>query len=83
MVIIASAGKAEVALRQRIGRGLRARKIKPIFVLSLILMTLITSSKNHAQQRRAIIESTDGFKEHIVEDFDYSLLNSDSSRRQT
>lgn len=30
--------------------------------------------KNHAQKRKAIIQHTDGFKEHIVEDFDYNLL---------
>ena len=75
MVIIASAGKAEVALRQRIGRGLRAKKNQANICFVVDFDDPHNKYlKNHAQQRRAIIESTDGFKEHIVEDFDYSLL---------
>ena len=75
MVIIASAGKAEVALRQRIGRGLRAKKNQANICFVVDFDDPFNKYlKNHAQQRKAIIQHTDGFKEHIVEDFDYSLL---------
>jgi superfamily II DNA or RNA helicase len=75
MVIIASAGKAEVALRQRIGRGLRAKKNQANICFVVDFDDPFNKYlKNHAQQRKAIIQHTDGFKEHIVEDFDYNLL---------
>ena len=75
MVILASAGKAEIALRQRIGRGLRAKKNQANICFVVDFDDPFNKYlKNHAQQRKAIIQHTEGFKEHIVEDFDYSLL---------
>lgn len=73
MVIIASAGKAEVALRQRIGRGLRAKKVGP----NIAFVIDFDDSKNnhlraHSRERRQILETTPGFSENIVSDFDYS-----------
>lgn len=67
MVVLAGAGKAEVALRQRIGRGLRAKKNGPnvCYVLDFI------DGQNkylaeHARTRRAIVESTPGFAENVL-----------------
>lgn len=75
MVIIASGGKAEIALRQRIGRGLRAKKTgaNVCFVVDFA----DTGNRyliKHAEARKQIVQSTKGFGEHIVEQFDYSLL---------
>lgn len=78
LVILAGGGKAEVSLRQRIGRGLRAKKDKPnvCFVVdfrdkdNLYLM-------EHAQQRYNIVANTPGFAENILadgEDFDFEGL---------
>lgn len=78
LVVLAGAGKAEVAQRQRIGRGLRAKKTGPnvAFILDF------TDSDNmylkqHALQRRYIVESTPGFAEGVLRgdaDFDYEGL---------
>lgn len=78
MVALAGGGKAEIALRQRVGRGLRAKKNGPnvVFILDFTDAKNI-HLRNHAKQRRAIIESTDGFKENILpdgKDFDYSIF---------
>lgn len=43
-VILAGGGKAEVEMRQRVGRGLRAKKIRQTCVLSLISLTLATNT---------------------------------------
>ncbi len=79
MVILAGAGKAEVALRQRIGRGLRR---KPEGQLNVAYVIDFADPKNkhlmtHAAQRRQIVESTPGFVEGILPygvDFDFSHL---------
>lgn len=79
MVIIAGGGKAEVALRQRIGRGLRK---KPQGWLNVAYVIDFMDMKNkhligHAVQRRAIVEATPGFAENILaagRDFDFSHL---------
>lgn len=77
MVILAGGCKAEVNLRQRIGRGLRAKKEagNVTFVVDFNdEHNRITQS--HAKQRQAIIESTDGFREGILkpdQDFDFKL----------
>lgn len=76
MVILGGGGKAEVALRQRIGRGLRAKKSGPnvAFVVDFTDNGNITLQQ-HAAQRRAIIEATPGFGENIIaanDDFDWS-----------
>jgi superfamily II DNA or RNA helicase len=75
MVIIASAGKAEVALRQRIGRGLRAKKAGPNVAFVVDFTDHLNNHlRDHARERRQIIETTPGFAEGIVPDFDYSIF---------
>lgn len=75
LVILAGGGKAEVSLRQRIGRGLRAKKIGPNVVFVIDFSDEHNShTKGHAIQRRSIIEDTPGFVENIVYDFDYEGL---------
>jgi len=72
LVILAGGGKAEVALRQRIGRGLRAKKTGPniAFVVDFADGGNKHLSK-HSAARRAIIEDTPGFQENIVTSFDF------------
>jgi len=78
LVVLAGGGKAEVALRQRIGRGLRKKASGP----NICLVIDYTDAKNdhlrtHANQRRSIIEGTPGFVENILPkggDFDYKAL---------
>lgn len=75
MVILAGAGKAQVANRQRIGRGLRAKKQGPnvCFIVDFddpfnkYLMT-------HAMMRKKIIMQTPGFNEGFVNEFPYDLF---------
>lgn len=79
MVILAGGGKAEVALRQRIGRGLREKKNGlPNIALVVDFEDLGNNHlRDHARQRKAIIEATPGFREGILrpgEDFDYAVL---------
>lgn len=78
MVILAGGGKAEVALRQRIGRGLRAKKSGPNIALIVDFMDEHNNYlKAHAMQRRQIIKDTEGFAENVIpdrEDFDYIAL---------
>ncbi len=79
MIVMAGGGKAEVALRQRIGRGLRR---KPKGQLNVAYVIDFYDGKNkhliaHSNQRRHIVESTPGFSENILksgEDFDFSHL---------
>lgn len=64
-ICLAGGGKAEVALRQRIGRGLREKKINVAF---------ITDYKDrgnkhlhaHAISRQQVIKDTPGFRENIL-----------------
>lgn len=76
MVVLAGAGKAEVALRQRIGRGLR-RKPAGMPNKAYILEFKDRINKHligHSEQRRQILDSTPGFAENILPpgaDFDY------------
>lgn len=75
MIILAGAGKAEVAVRQRIGRGLRAKKTGP----NVCFVVDFDDPFNkylalHAMQRQMIITNTKGFDEGIVEDFPYQLF---------
>ena len=78
MVILAGGGKAEVALRQRIGRGLRAKKTGPNVAFIVDFSdTFNKKLKEHALERRRVVESTKGFGENILkegEDFDYSVF---------
>lgn len=72
MVILAGAGKAEVANRQRIGRGLREKKVGPNVAFVVDFADAHNGHlRDHYLARRAIIESTPGFVENIVLDFDY------------
>lgn len=69
MVILAGGGKAEVALRQRIGRGLRAKKSGPNIAFIVDFADEGNSHlKTHALTRRAIVESTPGFAEGVLAD---------------
>ncbi len=78
MVINGAGGKAEVNLRQRIGRGLRAKKSGPNVCFFLDFND--TSNKHlgkHSATRRAIIQATPGFGENILldsEPFPYHLF---------
>jgi superfamily II DNA or RNA helicase len=78
MIILAGGGKAEVALRQRIGRGLRKKKFGPNIALVVDFADDFNSHlKGHAMQRLAIIKDTPGFVENILPsgaDFDFISL---------
>lgn len=67
MIILAGAGKAEVALRQRVGRGLRAKKTGPNVAFIVDFEDIYNDHlKVHFQQRHAIIAGTPGFAENII-----------------
>jgi superfamily II DNA or RNA helicase len=67
LVQLAGGGKAEIALRQRIGRGLRSKKGGPNVCFVIDYSTTGNSHlRDHAYQRRKIIEATPGFVEGIV-----------------
>lgn len=69
LIVLAGGGKAEVALRQRIGRGLRAKKDGPNICMVLDFEDGGNKYlKDHAKQRRGIVESTPGFSENILPD---------------
>lgn len=77
-VCLAGGGKAEVALRQRIGRGLREKKSGPnICFVTDFADDFNDHLKTHAQQRQAIIKGTPGFDRYILErgaDYDLAKL---------
>jgi superfamily II DNA or RNA helicase len=79
MIILAGGGKAEVALRQRIGRGLRAKKTGPNVAFIVDFMDELNSHlRDHARQRRQIVEATPGFAENILaprKDFPWQLFS--------
>tara|TARA_R110000851_G_scaffold59347_11_gene137442 strand:+ start:26862 stop:28343 length:1482 start_codon:yes stop_codon:yes gene_type:complete len=78
LVILAGGGKAEIALRQRIGRGLRAKKLGP----NVCMVLDFEDGKNkhlinHYKTRKNIIVGTPGFNENIIKpgkDFPYKEL---------
>jgi superfamily II DNA or RNA helicase len=74
-VILAGGGKAEVSTRQRIGRGLRAKKKGPNICF---IIDFEDQGNNHLvrhyKERRRIIEETPGFVEGIVKHFDFEKL---------
>ena len=73
MIILAGAGKAEVALRQRIGRGLREKK-NGLPNVAFIVDAYDEHNnylKDHSGERQLVIKTTPGFAENIVEDFDF------------
>lgn len=68
LVILAGGGKAEVALRQRIGRGLRAKKSGPNVCFIIDFDDRHNNHlRGHSQARRAIVEDTPGFAENIFD----------------
>lgn len=71
LVQLMGGGKAEVALRQRIGRGLRAKKTgaNVTFVADYSCNGNMTLS-DHARQRQMIIANTPGFSEGLIKDED-------------
>ena len=75
MVILAGGGKAEVSLRQRIGRGLRAKKDGPNVCLVVDFHDEWNQhTKSHAVTRFNIVKNTEGFGENILpagRDFDF------------
>ncbi len=72
LVILAGGGKAEVATRQRIGRGLRAKKAMPNVAFIVDYQDEHNNHlRAHALERQRIVESTPGFAEGIVNSFDY------------
>lgn len=78
MVILAGGGKAEVALRQRVGRGLRAKKSGPNIALIVDFFDEHNRYlKDHSLQRLSIIKGTEGFAENLLadgSDFDFEKL---------
>lgn len=76
VIVLAGGGKAEVATRQRIGRGLREKKNGMPNVAFIVDAAddHNTHLKGHYLQRRQIVESTPGFAENVVADFDYTGL---------
>jgi superfamily II DNA or RNA helicase len=78
LLVLAGGGKAEVATRQRIGRGLRQKKAMPNF--AFVVDFDDGTNKHlikHAKTRRKIVEDTPGFAEGILPrgaDFDFAGL---------
>ena len=67
MIVLAGGGKAEVALRQRIGRGLREKKSGPN--VCFILDFRDRGNKHlqqHAISRHEVIQTTPGFAENVL-----------------
>lgn len=75
MIALSNGGKVEVALRQRIGRGIRAKKQGHNICFVVDFDDQYNNHLiNHAAQRRAIIVNTPGFAEGIVDEFPYHLF---------
>lgn len=69
LVQLAGGGKAEVALRQRIGRGLRSKKTGPnIAFIADYSCNANATLWDHARQRENIVRMTPGFAEGILEE---------------
>ncbi|SER26553.1 Superfamily II DNA or RNA helicase [Faunimonas pinastri] len=78
LVQLAGGGKAEVALRQRIGRGLRSKKppFPNVAFIADYSSNVNITLRDHTRQRRAVVDSTPGFAENVVIDFDWSIFKS-------
>lgn len=78
LVQLLGGGKAEVSMRQRVGRGLRAKKGIPNFAfIADYSCNMNIKLHEHARQRRTIVEQTPGFVEGILpegRDFDWSIF---------
>ena len=69
LVQLAGGGKAEVALRQRIGRGLRSKKAGPnIAFIADYSCNANSTLWEHAKQRENIVRMTPGFAEGILDE---------------
>lgn len=76
MIVLAGGGKAEVATRQRIGRGLREKRGGGPNVAFIVDAADDHNNhlKGHYLQRRGIVKGTPGFVEGIVADFNFAAL---------
>lgn len=76
MIVLAGGGKAEVATRQRIGRGLREKKggVPNVAFIVDVADDMNNHLKGHYLQRRQIVQGTPGFAENIVSDFNFAAL---------
>ena len=76
MIVLAGGFKAEVQLRQRIGRGLREKKRGGPNVALIVDVYDEHNNhlKSHSGERQSIIKATPGFGENIVRDFDFAAL---------
>jgi superfamily II DNA or RNA helicase len=76
LIVLAGGGKSQEQLRQRIGRGLRAKKSGPNVAFVVDFADVQNNHlRAHYLARRGIVESTPGFGENIVEkDFDLKGL---------
>lgn len=83
-IILAGGGKAEVALRQRIGRGLREKKVGPNVCLVVDYKDRGNKHlQSHALSRQQIVNETPGFKENILplgRGFDFGALGFTKTR---
>lgn len=79
LVQLAGGMKAEVSLRQRIGRGLRRKKlVANVSFIADYSCNLNNSLRDHASQRYNIIKRTPGFAEGILpanQDFPWHLFD--------
>jgi superfamily II DNA or RNA helicase len=79
LVQLAGGMKAQVSLRQRIGRGLRAKKkTRNITFIADYSCNVNTYLKDHAAQREAIIRKTPGFAEGVLradQEFDWDMFD--------
>lgn len=67
--------KAEVQLRQQIGRGLRAKKGMPNFAFFIDYSSNVPDVlRDHARQRENIVRSTPGFAEGIVSELPWDIF---------
>lgn len=82
MIVLAGGGKAEVATRQRIGRGLREKKNGGPNVAFIVDAADDHNNhiKGHYLQRRGIVKATPGFAENVVSDFDFKALGFERTR---
>lgn len=78
LVVLAGGGKAEVAYRQRIGRGLREKKVGPNVCFILDFMDEHHKNLNeHYMERLRVVKETPGFAENLLEpvtDFPWELF---------
>ncbi len=76
LLILAGGGKGEIQLRQRVGRGLRAKKTGPNVTFVIDFTDELNSTlRDHARMRRALIEATPGFAEGIVKSLPWQLFS--------